>query len=304
MLYLPEMKKTGDRTWLKDALKSRRADRSRLAAEEENLWLKYASYDDFINNYSSAPPASGYHSVLPADDGNVKSDWSIKKILIDHYENSPSHLGELISSRRRKHELDSCPYCGKPVTPSTIDHFLPKEDWPEFAIYPDNLVPQCIDCVPNKGRKYYCVDDGIAMFIHPFYSPLLSNIGFVISASLNESEVVFDVTYKFSNISDAEMPRVRLHIKTLRVTKRIKEYCEALLRRTIRKAKKSRASVARIIECHLPETQEEYYLSNNWEEAFYTAINQRAIIQHIDAFRKPLVAKAPPVVHIQYESIE
>lgn len=304
MLYLPEMKKTNDRTWLKDALKSKRADRSRLAAEEENLWLKYASYDEFINNYSSAPPASGYRSVLPADDGNVKSGWSIKKILIDHYENSPTHLGELISSRRRKHELDSCPYCGKPVIPSTIDHFLPKEDWPEFSIYPDNLVPQCIDCVPIKGQKYYCVDDGIAMFIHPFYSPLLSNIGFVISASLNKSEVVFDVSYKFSNISDAEMPRVRLHIKTLRVTKRIKEYCEALLRRTIRKAKKSRASVAKIIECHLPETQEEYYLSNNWEEAFYTAINQQAIIQYIDAFRKPLVDKAPPVVHIQYESIE
>lgn len=304
MLYLPEMKKTNDRTWLKNALKSKRADRSRLAAEEENLWLKYAAYDEFINNYSSAPPASGYHSVLPADDGNVKLGWSIKKILIDHYEHSPTHLGELISFRRRKHELDSCPYCGKPVTPSTIDHFLPKEDWPEFAIYPDNLVPQCIDCVPIKGQKYYCVDDGIAMFIHPFYSPLLSNIGFVISARLNESEVAFDVSYKFSNVSDAEMSRVRLHIKTLRVTKRIKEYCEALLRRTIRKTKKSRASVAKIIECHLPETQEEYYLSNNWEEAFYTAINQPAIIQYIDAFRKPLVAKAPPVVHIQYESIE
>lgn len=285
MLYLPGMKKDNDRTWLDDALRNKREDKTRLTSEKNALWVKYATYDTLIAQYQQKIPASNYSSSLPADNEKDKASWSIKKILIDYYENPPKHLGTLITSRRRKHELDSCPYCGKPVSPSTLDHFIPKEDWPEFAIYPDNLVPQCVDCAPIKGPKYYCSQNHCAKFIHPFYGSVLSNVGFHIIATLSNNEVTFKVKYKTVGVSTIDMPRVRLHIESLKMTRRIKEYCESLLKRIIRKAKKNSVSVKKIIECHIPEAIGENYLATNWEEAFYLSINQQDIINYIDAFR-------------------
>lgn len=304
MLYLPELKKSNDHTWLTDALRNKREDRLRLKNERENIKLKYSSYDDYIIDYAIKPPASSYASSISADDGKIKSQWSIKKILIDYYENSPTHLSKLISERRRKHELDSCPYCGKPVVPSTLDHFLPKEDWPEFSIYPDNLVPQCSDCAPIKGRKYYCSTENSAMFIHPFYSSLLSQVGFEISATLMNNDVSFNVRYKLKDIDESDRPRVRLHIHSLKITRRIKEYCDVKLKRIIRKSKKSKNSIAGIINCYMPEVQSESYLLNNWKDAFYSSINQQEIIQYIDSFRQNQVSEIYLTSSIQYEEIE
>lgn len=304
MLYLPELKKSNDHTWLADALRNKREDRLRLENERENIKLKYSSYDDYIIDYAIKPPASSYASSISADDEKIKSQWSIKKILIDYYENSPTHLSKLISERRRKHELDSCPYCGKPVVPSTLDHFLPKEDWPEFSIYPDNLVPQCSDCAPIKGRKYYCSTKNSAMFIHPFYSSLLSQVGFDISATLMNNDVSFNVRYKLMDIDESDRPRVRLHIHSLKITRRIKEYCDVKLKRIIRKSKKSKNSIAGIINCYMPEVQSESYLLNNWKEAFYSSINQQEIIQYIDSFRQNQVSGIYLTSSIQYEEIE
>lgn len=46
-----------------------------------------------------------------------------------------------------------CPYCTIRVV-KTIDHFLPKSDYPSFSITPANLVPSCRDCNTDKKISY------------------------------------------------------------------------------------------------------------------------------------------------------
>lgn len=46
---------------------------------------------------------------------------------------------------------ENCPFCGGIGTPTTIDHFLPKAHFPQYAVFPPNLVPSCKDC--NMGEK-------------------------------------------------------------------------------------------------------------------------------------------------------
>lgn len=41
---------------------------------------------------------------------------------------------------------EKCPFCGGIGTPRNLDHFLPKSQFPQFAVLPQNLVPSCRDC--------------------------------------------------------------------------------------------------------------------------------------------------------------
>ena len=106
------------------------------------------------------------------------------------------------------------------------------------------------------------------------------------------------------DIDESDRPRVRLHIHSLKITRRIKEYCDVKLKRIIRKSKKSKNSIAGIINCYMPEVQSESYLLNNWKEAFYSSINQQEIIQYIDSFRQNQVSEIYLTSSIQYEEIE
>jgi hypothetical protein len=61
--------------------------------------------------------------------------------------------------------LGKCPYCGFGHV-STLDHFLPKARYPEFAVLPTNLVPCCGDCNHGKGAGVLTADNLIP---HPYY---------------------------------------------------------------------------------------------------------------------------------------
>ena len=61
---------------------------------------------------------------------------------------------------------DTCPYCTiKEV--KTIDHFLPKSEYPSYAITPSNLVPSCTDCNLDKKISYPTGADD--QTFHPYF---------------------------------------------------------------------------------------------------------------------------------------
>jgi len=71
----------------------------------------------------------------------------------------------------RQHGLDYCPSCGEDGYPRTLDHYLPKEKFPEFSILSSNLVPMCDTCQGEKLSKTV-TDDGEKIFLHPYYDRL------------------------------------------------------------------------------------------------------------------------------------
>lgn len=68
----------------------------------------------------------------------------------------------------RNRELDYCPSCGEDGTPNTLDHYLPKDIFPEFSITLVNLFPMCDICQGAKGVKIKD-DEGKRLFIHPYF---------------------------------------------------------------------------------------------------------------------------------------
>lgn len=59
-----------------------------------------------------------------------------------------------------------CPYCNVRIV-KTVDHFLPKSEYPSYSITPINLVPSCRDCNTEKKIAYpTCSDD---QTFHPYF---------------------------------------------------------------------------------------------------------------------------------------
>lgn len=57
--------------------------------------------------------------------------------------------------------LSICPNCGVGVV-FTLDHYLPKDKFSIFSVYPNNLIPCCRDCNTNKSNK-------LDRVIHPYF---------------------------------------------------------------------------------------------------------------------------------------
>lgn len=61
-----------------------------------------------------------------------------------------------------------CPFCGISES-STLDHYLPKEQYPEFSVFPKNLVPSCAVCNTRKRDRILDKGTNVRMFLHPCY---------------------------------------------------------------------------------------------------------------------------------------
>lgn len=65
-------------------------------------------------------------------------------------------------------KIQFCPACGEDGKPNTLDHYLPKDAFPEFSITPANLFPMCDACQLHKGTA--TIDNfGKRYFIHPYF---------------------------------------------------------------------------------------------------------------------------------------
>ncbi|NAS95250.1 HNH endonuclease [Pseudomonas syringae pv. actinidifoliorum] len=65
---------------------------------------------------------------------------------------------------------DHCPTCGGIGQPRTLDHYLPKANYPKLAVVPQNLIPACRDCNTNKRNPL--VDHPHQQLLHPYLDKL------------------------------------------------------------------------------------------------------------------------------------
>lgn len=62
---------------------------------------------------------------------------------------------------------EECPFCGGIGEPKNLDHFLPKTRFPQFSVFPLNLIPACLDCnLDSKKTSYASTEE--EQTIHPY----------------------------------------------------------------------------------------------------------------------------------------
>ncbi|EKN3978834.1 HNH endonuclease [Yersinia enterocolitica] len=220
MKLLSNMRLCNDVTWLSLATTCRKSNVSEIVSISRNLQIAYNNYDSFIVNHDIRLPNSIFK-----DNDHFGPE---RKLLISYYESSPAKLSLKFKDRRENNGLYDCPYCGIPLVPDTLDHFIPKDLHPEFAIFPDNLVPQCRYCAPIKSAKYFSNTNSTCKFIHPFFFDLISNLKFKISCEVIDNiEVKYNVSFTTpENTQDIDIKRIIVHIKSLDIKNRIMIFCK------------------------------------------------------------------------------
>ncbi|WP_168118515.1 HNH endonuclease [Paenibacillus sp. HB172176] len=78
-------------------------------------------------------------------------------------------VAKIINIQSIQHK-NKCPYCGID-RPRTIDHYLPKSDFPEFSVFPLNLVPCCQYCNGKKGDRWIN-ESGKRIFLNLYYDKI------------------------------------------------------------------------------------------------------------------------------------
>ncbi|NBM67884.1 HNH endonuclease [Proteus sp. G2663] len=272
MKYLGTFKKNQPCTWLTVARECRKKNVQELEIIAEDIAEHYKSYDNLIASYNEEIPNSNF--------------LTYSDLLISYYNEAPKNLNQLLLERRNEHELSFCPYCGNPSIPDTLDHFIPKGKWPEFSIFPNNLVPQCRECAPIKGEHYFCDKNNSAMFIHPIYFSFLENFRYSLDIILNEEISDIDICVKLKNIintQESDKNRVILHAKMLKIKPRIIKYCKRDFRQWKRRLSKKKFDIT-IALCQRLSELSQSDIGKDWRSAFYHALLQnQEIIDYMNS---------------------
>ncbi|ELY5208005.1 hypothetical protein SNE94_002226 [Vibrio cholerae] len=262
MEFLGHIKRNPKCDLLSSSVKSKKRKAHIIKSIEHNLNLAYSRYASIISKFNIEPSKTAF---------SLYSDT-----LIDFYEHPPKELESFIIDRRRNHGLLECPFCGRPNPPTTLDHFIPKDYWPEYSIFPNNLVPQCNICAPTKGKKYFCKESNAPLFLHPIFHQSLSKIKFNIEIDFNDTtkEYKFDVYYNIPKITLHNKyisKRIKSHLYELNVQNNIILYCHKNIFEWIIQLKKKKFSLEQALRTKLEQTPENQ-IGNNWETALYNAL--------------------------------
>lgn len=187
----------------------------------------------------------------------------------------------------RDHELDLCPACGEAGKPNTLDHFLPKSSYPEFAVTPANLFPMCDAC---QGAKLEKTGDATTprYFIHPYFDTF--TIPQIVSLKVHApfATPTFDLT-PHPDLQAAEAVLVGTHLRELEIIQRYVTFFKNEHRRLLRSVTTMRASGQDVVATLESFAQKAADPSpNSWENIFY-----RGVLDDVAAMNYLLNAPLP-----------
>lgn len=288
MKHLAHMRTPGDDGWLGLALTCNKDEVDTLRNHAWNLVKRYPDYDGHIANSTACPAPSAFAHL--------------KELMREFYHHPPEKLGKRLLARRHQHGLLECPYCGSPGKPDTLDHFMPESVWPEFAIHPNNLVPQCGECAPIKGKRYYCTTRNDALFLHPIYHDMLAQLSFGIDITMQQQMPTFTIAFTVLNPLDAAgRTRLMTHIEELRLRERITAFCYREYGTWKTQISNNRFDVETTLgACLSVYPAFNAGAARDWKAAFYKgALQSRAFLTHLESCAPPAAAAAPPVSAVE-----
>ncbi|RBA36419.1 MULTISPECIES: hypothetical protein [Acinetobacter] len=265
--------------------------------------------DDFLNlNGINKPPDSYKHLKVVYDNKDIlKSSYInyiffakkyrvvdiprnsiVKKIgkhsFVEHY-NNPKGFSSFIDKFRGDNRSGFCYMCGA-LSAGTLDHLLPKDEYPEFSFFSKNLIPSC-DC--NQKKK-----ENISSGLNPHFYEECDEELYYLDISLNgviNNQISYDFEIKVkkdfnSNFYGLIEYHLNNHIlKFSDIDNYMRNRCASMLNNpidalSIRK-KISKNQLREKIEDFYCAAKHEAKSSNRWDVIFYKSLLKRSVFLFI-----------------------
>ncbi|MGJ3702678.1 hypothetical protein [Variovorax sp. AFSI2.2] len=206
-----------------------------------------------------------------------------KDFLRAHYKSPPTALG-FIKTLRAENSHKICPMCGS-THRGTLDHLLPKDGSPEFAVFSRNLVPAC-NCNTKRATNTVGPLAGQRV-LHPYYDKCLASR--LIAARFDDLGRVPKVTVRLRlPVARPEHAAVAFHLETV-ISKtdiqgflatRWTKMCRrpASIIRDFRVRPPSPKALRRTLVLELRELDEEHEGRNNWKSVFVAGLLDSHVI--------------------------
>ncbi|MFM5211337.1 hypothetical protein [Aeromonas hydrophila] len=206
----------------------------------------------------------------------ITQDYAIA--LTKCYTSNTAELSNLRSSLLYPdlEDFDACPFCGI-SEPTTLDHYLPKELFPEFSVLSKNLIPICSVCNSNyKGTKW--IEKGERLFLHSYYDIIPDEYFLDLSVVIAKK-----ISLTFSSKQVASEPDFsklfQNHFKHLNLNERFKRKAASEIsrkRKTLDKIYSNNNSLLDVSRALKSEADqlEENLSKNHWKTVLYKALYQ------------------------------
>lgn len=188
----------------------------------------------------------------------------------------------------RSRSLQLCPACGEDGTPNTLDHYLPKEIFPELSITPANLFPMCDICQGEKGTKTVNGKNE-RLFIHPYFDEFTDKQIVVLEIGKPFEAPVNIVIKPHPELDEADSKLVFSHLIELGIHKRYHRFFRDEHMRLLRLTNNMRDK-GQDIRKNL-ELFREYALHksiNSWGHVFYTGVlENKDLMTYLESGKLP-----------------
>ncbi len=226
----------------------------------KDLWsARYGEYTINLGNPSNIT----FSDIQAAD----------KTKFINLYKSPTGTIENDIIDQIDDHNLSFCPFCSGMGVPDTLDHFLPKDDYPEYSIFSKNLIPACDSC--NRAKSTKTVDDnGEKMFFHPYYDDINAY-------EIYKLDILppYDIAPDFTLIINPAIPEdiraiAENQIKELKVKKRFRKHFKGEYKRLKKEVLKNKANanIPLVALINIFYSKAQGVSINFWDTVIYRAV--------------------------------
>ncbi|MBK8285919.1 MAG: hypothetical protein IPK97_14175 [Ahniella sp.] len=199
------------------------------------------------------------------------------RFLEGHYESPPNDLAHIATMRDRSEHL-VCPMCGS-MHSGTLDHYLPRKDFPIFVVFSKNLVPAC-KCNVRRNRTLLGPNPGERV-LHPYFDACLSER--LVSARFEDLGTIPKVSLGLM-ISNAHphYSAIDFHVRSIvqksAVVKYLADRWSAMFRkpslvvRAFEKNMRTQSEVKSLLERERDFLDDLHKGKNNWNSIFVSGL--------------------------------
>lgn len=280
-------------------------DEAHLEALSQNK--KLAIYPKLFEHVPAVK--AGYQQYVAAKGdatrlSNVLLPDEIGRCLQKFYDSPPVALTH-IKRVREESGANCCPMCGS-FHSGTLDHVLPKADYPVFAIFGLNLVPAC-KC--NSLRSTLLVGSNPGeRILHPYFDEIMQQR--LIVAQFDDLGPVPRIELRLlPDANEADLAAVRFHMENVVKRTAILHYVGTswvkLLRRpslaaaSLRDTPASHQELRDILSDELDRQDDTHGSRNNWRSVFISGLLDDHVIDWLmTAFHRPGRRMDGPLVDV------